>query len=231
MGGNDDAGRSRALRAPADRPEVARVAHLVETGEERPVGRGQLVGVRVLVGLAPGEHALVVARAGGLGDVLLELHLHARLAVSRSQASPLTARSVAQSSSTSRGRGALRARGGGRRPARASSRARASGRSGPSCTTQPSSAIRSRSSSERCRSPWPRGPPRAPRRAPHLVGRHPRGTKPSPKIVEPSAQQLELARAPPLMQHRERLRRIEVVVERRLERLPADARPCAAELA
>ena len=79
MGGHDDAGRSRAFGAPAHRAEVPRIAHLVETGEERAVGRGQLVGVRVLVGLAPGEHSLVVARAGRLGDVPLELDVHARL--------------------------------------------------------------------------------------------------------------------------------------------------------
>ena len=76
---DDDARRARAFGAPADRAEVPRIAHLVETGEQRPVGRGQLVGVGVLVRLAPREHALVVARAGGLGDVLLELHLDARL--------------------------------------------------------------------------------------------------------------------------------------------------------
>ena len=118
---DDDARRSRALGAPAHGAEVPRVAHLVETGEERAVGRGELVGVGVLVGLAPREHALVVARAGGLGDVPLELHVHARLsrlaqpglALDRALGRP-------ELEHLAPARGAPRARAGGRRPARAS---------------------------------------------------------------------------------------------------------------
>src|SRR2546429_7435422 len=66
VGGHDDPGRSGALRAAADRPQVARVADLVETGEERTLDGGELVRVGVAVRLAPGEHAPVVAGAGGL---------------------------------------------------------------------------------------------------------------------------------------------------------------------
>src|SRR5437763_15841967 len=79
MGGDDDSGRSGALRAAADRPEVARVADLVEKGEERALDSGELVRVGVAVRLAPGEHALVVAGAGGLGQVAFELDLDAGL--------------------------------------------------------------------------------------------------------------------------------------------------------
>src|SRR5437763_5203735 len=79
MGGDDDSGRSGALRAAADRPEVARVADLVETGEERTLDGGELVRVGVAVRLAPGEHALVVAGGGGLGEVALELDLDSGL--------------------------------------------------------------------------------------------------------------------------------------------------------
>src|SRR2546421_899256 len=76
VGGHDDPGRSGALRAAADRPQVARVADLVETGEERTLDGGELVRVGVAVRLAPGEHALVVAGAGGLRQVALELDLN-----------------------------------------------------------------------------------------------------------------------------------------------------------
>src|SRR5207237_8211156 len=79
VGGHDDPGRSGALRAAADRPQVARVTDLVETGEERALDGGELVRVGVTVRLAPGEHALVVAGAGGLGQVALELDLDAGL--------------------------------------------------------------------------------------------------------------------------------------------------------
>src|SRR5437588_12190724 len=76
VGGHDDPGRSGTLRAAADRAQVARVADLVETGEERTLDGGELVRVGVAVRLAPGEHALVVAGAGGLRQVALELDLN-----------------------------------------------------------------------------------------------------------------------------------------------------------
>ena len=76
---DDDARCTRALCTAADGAEVPRVADLVEAGEQWAIGRGELVGVGVLVWLAPGEHTLVVARPGGFGDVLFELHVHARL--------------------------------------------------------------------------------------------------------------------------------------------------------
>ena len=72
-----DAGRAGAFGAPAHRPEVARVGDLVEADEERPVGRSQLVRVRVAVGLAAGDEALVLARAGELGQLPLRADLHA----------------------------------------------------------------------------------------------------------------------------------------------------------
>src|SRR5712691_560064 len=73
---HDDARRPRPLRAADHGAEVARVAHLVEAREERTLRRRELVGVRVLERLAPGEHALMVARARALADVLVELDLH-----------------------------------------------------------------------------------------------------------------------------------------------------------
>ena len=71
MGGNDHAGRAGALRAAADRAEVARVGDLVEHREQRPLGRGELVGVGVAVGLDARDDALVVARAGELAQLAL----------------------------------------------------------------------------------------------------------------------------------------------------------------
>ena len=41
----------------------------VENGQQRPLDHSQLVRVGVVVRLTPGEHALVVAGAGGLGQV------------------------------------------------------------------------------------------------------------------------------------------------------------------
>src|SRR5581483_2901476 len=73
-----DPRRPRALRAAADGAEVARIADLVEAGEQRSLALGELIRVRVLVWLAPGEHALVVARPRLLGDVALELRLDTR---------------------------------------------------------------------------------------------------------------------------------------------------------
>src|SRR5581483_4178731 len=73
-----DARRPRALGAAADGAEVARVADLIEAGEQRSLALGELIRVRVLVWLAPGEHALVVARPRLLGDVALELRLDTR---------------------------------------------------------------------------------------------------------------------------------------------------------
>src|SRR5581483_4244295 len=68
---DDDAGRPRPLGAPADGAEVARVGDAVEDGEEGPLGRRELVGVRVAEGLDAGERALVVAGAGELGELAL----------------------------------------------------------------------------------------------------------------------------------------------------------------
>ena len=73
----DDAGRARALRAAADGAEVARIADLVEAGDQRPLARGELVRVGVAVRLAPGEDALVVAGLGGFGQGPVGLHLKA----------------------------------------------------------------------------------------------------------------------------------------------------------
>src|SRR5919106_2531678 len=64
--GDDDAGGARALGAPADGAEVVRVGHLVEAGEQRTFARGELEGVRVAVGLAEGDDALVLHGAGRL---------------------------------------------------------------------------------------------------------------------------------------------------------------------
>src|SRR5947209_11483990 len=75
---HDDSCRARALRAAADGAEIARVADLVEAREQRPLPLGELIRVRVLVRLAPGEHTLMVARPGLLGDVAVELRLDAR---------------------------------------------------------------------------------------------------------------------------------------------------------
>ena len=92
--GHDDAGRAGALRAPADRAEVARVGDLVEHGEQRPLARGELVRVGVAVRLDPRDDALVVARAGELAQLALERGA----AASPPRATPptATARSVAQ---------------------------------------------------------------------------------------------------------------------------------------
>ena len=78
MGGHDDAARTRPLRAPDHGAEVARVAHLVEAGEQRRLSRGELERVRVVERLAPGHDALVVARPGRVREVTLELGLHTR---------------------------------------------------------------------------------------------------------------------------------------------------------
>ena len=72
---NDDAGRSRSFCAADDGAEIARVGDLVEAGEERSLRRGELPAVGVLVGLAPGEHALVVTRPRRFAQLALGLDL------------------------------------------------------------------------------------------------------------------------------------------------------------
>ena len=101
MSRDDDAGRARSLGAPDHRAEVARVGDLVEAGEQRPLDGCELVRIGVAIRLAPGEHALVVARLGRLADLAIGLDVDARAVLS--QGSELSARSVAQTSSTSRG--------------------------------------------------------------------------------------------------------------------------------
>src|SRR5581483_3032121 len=75
---DDDPGRPRSLRAPQHGAEVARVADLVETREERLRGGGELERVGVAERLAPRDDALVVARPGRLAEISLELRLDAR---------------------------------------------------------------------------------------------------------------------------------------------------------
>src|SRR6185436_12634721 len=68
---NDDARRPRSLCAADHRAEIARVGDLVEAGEERALRRGELPAVGVLVGLAPGEYALVVTSSRGFAQLAL----------------------------------------------------------------------------------------------------------------------------------------------------------------
>jgi hypothetical protein len=81
VGRDDDPGRARALGAAGDCAEVPRVGHSVEADEKRTGAPGQLVRVRVLVRRDLGDDALVVARARGLAQLPLELHVDARAAV------------------------------------------------------------------------------------------------------------------------------------------------------
>ena len=76
--GNDDARRAGACRAPDDGPEVSGVRHLVEAADKRPLHRSELPGVRVRVRLAPGDDALVVGRAGRVGELTLLVHARSR---------------------------------------------------------------------------------------------------------------------------------------------------------
>ena len=76
---DNDAGRPGALGAAADRPEVVRIGDPVEHREQRPLGGGELVGVRVPEGLDPGDDALVVAGARKLGQLPLLALLRLRL--------------------------------------------------------------------------------------------------------------------------------------------------------
>ena len=62
-----------ALRQTA--PEVARVGDPVEHRQQRPLGRGELVGVGVAIRLHEGEHALVVAGLRAVGEVAVGLRL------------------------------------------------------------------------------------------------------------------------------------------------------------
>ena len=78
MGRDDDSRRPRSLGTADDRAEVVRVGDLVEACQQGTIGGGQLPAVGVLVGLAPGEHALVIARAGGLTELALGLDLNSR---------------------------------------------------------------------------------------------------------------------------------------------------------
>ena len=98
---HDDARRACSFGAPDHGAEVARVRDLIEAGEEWALDRRELVSIRIAIGLAPRDHALVVARLGRFADLAVRLDVDAR--GSRSQASELSARSVAHTSSTSRG--------------------------------------------------------------------------------------------------------------------------------
>jgi hypothetical protein len=81
MRGDDDTRRARAFGAPADGAQVARIGNPVEADEQRLLLGGQLVPVGVAVRRALGDDALVIAGAGRLAQLALELHLHARPAV------------------------------------------------------------------------------------------------------------------------------------------------------
>ena len=59
---------------PADGAEVARIGDAVEHGQQRALGRGQLVRVGVAVRLDAGDDALVVARARELRQLALLAH-------------------------------------------------------------------------------------------------------------------------------------------------------------
>ena len=78
MCGQHDAGRARSLGTPDHRAEIPRVAHLVETREERRLTGGELERIGVAERLAPRDDSLVVPRAGGLRQVPFELRLHPR---------------------------------------------------------------------------------------------------------------------------------------------------------
>ena len=81
MSREDDACRARPLRASNDRAQVVRVGDLVEADEKGRSRRCQRVGVRVPKRLAPGDDPLVVARAGGIAQQPLLLHLRSRARV------------------------------------------------------------------------------------------------------------------------------------------------------
>jgi hypothetical protein len=61
-----DAGCARTLGAADDRAQVVRIGDLVEADEQGTLALREVVGVRVVERLAPGDDALMVASAGGL---------------------------------------------------------------------------------------------------------------------------------------------------------------------
>ena len=75
---DDDSCRSRSFGAADDGAEVARVGHLVETCKQRELGGCKLPPVRVLVRLAPREHALVIAGACCFAELAFRLGLQPR---------------------------------------------------------------------------------------------------------------------------------------------------------
>ena len=78
VGGQHDTGRVRTRRAPDDGAEVSRVGHLVEAAEERALDGRQLPRVGIGIRLAPGHDALVIGRAGSLGELTLPSHARLR---------------------------------------------------------------------------------------------------------------------------------------------------------
>ena len=69
--GDHDPVRAEAGSGTHDGTEVARIGHLVETRKQRKLGGCELPPVRVLVRLAPREHALVVAGACCFAELAL----------------------------------------------------------------------------------------------------------------------------------------------------------------
>ncbi len=122
--GDDDAGRTRPVRATAHRTEVVGIRHLVEAGDQRTLARGELVGIGVPVRLAEGDDALMVAALGQLVQLPLALHVDAKAALltepGLGRRAP--ARSREAPGSAYDRRASPPAPAGGRRPARGSKR-------------------------------------------------------------------------------------------------------------
>ena len=75
---HDDARRPRSFGAPDHGAQVARIRDLIEAGEKRALDRCELVRIGVAIGLAPRDHALVVARLGRFADLAVRLDVDAR---------------------------------------------------------------------------------------------------------------------------------------------------------
>ena len=78
VGGQHDTGRVRTGGAPDHGAEVSRVGHLVEAAEERALDGRQLPRVGIRIRLAPRHDALVIGRAGSLGELTLPSHARLR---------------------------------------------------------------------------------------------------------------------------------------------------------
>ena len=221
--GHDDAARAGSLGAADHGAEVARVADLVEAGEERRRARGELERVGVAERLAPGDDALMVARAGRLGEVALELRLHARpldvaqpgLAAHRALARPQLEHLARAAQRLAHGPApvdelARHERGTSRKPAGDVAHLPARG------LDLVAQAVGLREVLGVARLAPPLGELDELRR--RLLGL---GERLETEDLERAPQQLVVA---PAVHHRQRLRRVEVVVERRLERRPVPHR-------